>query len=182
MNQIAETMMDYLATLGSLREFMALGGIMMWFIAAASFILWLCVIERFYYFRIGRDLTPLKQRWHAHLLSSAITSWRLHHFRFALLAEQYRKNFKYLAFVKALVATLPLMGLLGTVLGMIEIFDLLSKTGAHNARALASGVSKATLPTLAGMVVALLGFSFHNLLERRAKKNMRQCENLLNIL
>ena len=48
-------------------------------------------------------------------------------------------------------------GLLGTVTGMIEVFDVMAITGSGNARSMASGVSKATIPTMAGMVGALSG-------------------------
>ena len=51
----------------------------------------------------------------------------------------------------------PLFGLLGTVTGMIEVFQVMAFNGGGDARAMAGGVSKATLPTMAGMVVALSG-------------------------
>jgi len=51
----------------------------------------------------------------------------------------------------------PLFGLLGTVTGMIEVFQVMAFSGGGDARAMAGGVSKATLPTMAGMVVALSG-------------------------
>ena len=51
----------------------------------------------------------------------------------------------------------PLLGLLGTVTGMIEVFQVMAFNGGGDARAMAGGVSKATLPTMAGMVVALSG-------------------------
>ena len=59
--------------------------------------------------------------------------------------------------MKTLVALCPLLGLLGTVTGMIEVFDVMAISGSGNARAMASGVSKATIPTMSGMVAALSG-------------------------
>ena len=50
------------------------------------------------------------------------------------------------------------VGLLGTVTGMIEVLQVMACNGGGDARAMAGGVSKATLPTMAGMVVALSGF------------------------
>ena len=63
------------------------------------------------------------------------------------------------------------MGLLGTVTGMVEVFDVMAITGSGNARAMAAGISKATLPTMAGLVVALSGIAFITLLERKAEKS-----------
>jgi len=51
----------------------------------------------------------------------------------------------------------PLFGLLGTVTGMIEVFQVMAFTGGGDARSMAGGVSKATLPTMAGMTTALSG-------------------------
>jgi len=58
---------------------------------------------------------------------------------------------------------------------MVEVFDVMAVTGSGNARAMAAGISKATLPTMAGMVVALSGLFFTSGLERKA---VRSVENL----
>jgi len=63
-----------------------------------------------------------------------------------------------LLLIKTLVAICPLLGLLGTVTGMIEVFDVMAVAGSSNARAMAAGVTRATIPTMAGMVAALSGF------------------------
>jgi biopolymer transport protein ExbB len=59
--------------------------------------------------------------------------------------------------IKTLVALAPLFGLLGTVTGMIEVFNIMAVTGGGDAKSMAGGVSKATIPTMAGMVAALSG-------------------------
>ena len=59
--------------------------------------------------------------------------------------------------IKTCIALAPLFGLLGTVTGMIEVFQVMAFSGGGDARAMAGGVSKATLPTMAGMVVSLSG-------------------------
>jgi biopolymer transport protein ExbB len=76
--------------------------------------------------------------------------------------------YRYLRLIKALIAVCPLLGLLGTVTGMIHVFDVMALLGSGNARAMADGVSMATIPTMAGMVVALSGLFFSSHLERRA--------------
>jgi biopolymer transport protein ExbB len=86
-----------------------------------------------------------------------------------------------LFYIKVLVALAPLLGLLGTVTGMIEVFDVMAITGSGNARAMAAGISKATLPTMAGMVVALSGLFFTSNLERKAEWSVEQLEDQLEL-
>ena len=57
--------------------------------------------------------------------------------------------------IETLVVVCPLLGLLGTVTGMIEVFYVMALTGGGDAKSMAGGVSKATIPTMAGMVGAL---------------------------
>ena len=73
-------------------------------------------------------------------------------------------------YIKTLVAAAPLFGLLGTVTGMVEVFDVMAITGSSNARAMAAGISKATLPTMSGMVASLSGLFFIAQLESRSKE------------
>lgn len=70
----------------------------------------------------------------------------------------------------ALVAICPLLGLLGTVTGMMTVFDVMAAAGTAEPRAMASGISQATLPTMAGMVVALPGLFFFTRLRSRARR------------
>ncbi|GAA0788258.1 MotA/TolQ/ExbB proton channel family protein [Marinobacterium sediminicola] len=71
-----------------------------------------------------------------------------------------------LPLIRTLVALCPLIGLLGTVTGMIHLFDTLALNGTGNPRLMAAGVARATLPTLAGMVVAVSGLLIWNRLAR----------------
>jgi biopolymer transport protein ExbB len=72
--------------------------------------------------------------------------------------------------IQTLVAICPLLGLLGTVTGMIEVFDVMASAGNSNPRAMASGVSKATIPTMSGLLAALSGLYFSVQLKRFAQK------------
>ena len=86
-----------------------------------------------------------------------------------------------LQIIKSLVALCPMLGLLGTVTGMIEVFDVMAIAGSGNVRGMAGGISKATLPTMAGMVAALSGLIFSVQLERRAKREGRRMSDRLAI-
>ena len=59
-----------------------------------------------------------------------------------------------------LIGMCPMIGLLGTVYGMIEVFEVLSFLGTGNPRAMSSGVAKATIPTMASMVITIISLYF----------------------
>ena len=64
---------------------------------------------------------------------------------------------KNLLLIQGMIALCPLLGLLGTVTGMIEVFDIMAITGTGNARAMASGIARATLPTMTGLFISIVG-------------------------
>ena len=78
-----------------------------------------------------------------------------------------------------MVAICPLLGLMGTVTGMIEVFDVMAISGSGNARSMASGVSKATIPTMAGMVGALSGVFLVTVLNQKVSREVEDLEDNL---
>ena len=86
---------------------------------------------------------------------------------------------QYLSIIKTLVVLCPLLGLMGTVTGMIQVFDVMAISGSGNARSMASGVSKATIPTMAGMVGALSGVFFVTLLNQKVTSEVEDLEDNL---
>ena len=96
-----------------------------------------------------------------------------------LLSEAGQKLDSSLPMIRTLVALCPLLGLLGTVTGMIEVFDVMALQGNANPRAMASGVSMATIPTMAGMVAALSGLYMSVQLKRTADKKRSRVRELL---
>ena len=80
---------------------------------------------------------------------------------------------------KTLVALAPLFGLLGTVTGMIVVFDVMAFTGGGDAKAMAGGVSQATVPTMSGMVAALSGVFGLTYVERSAEREKHLLEDHL---
>jgi len=81
--------------------------------------------------------------------------------------------------IKTLVAVAPLFGLLGTVTGMITVFDVMAFTGGGDAKAMAGGVSQATIPTMSGMVAALSGVFGMTYIERVAEREKHLLEDHL---
>ncbi len=76
----------------------------------------------------------------------------------------------HLRLISTLAGTAPLLGLLGTVFGMIETFDVIASFGTGNARAMAGGISVALVTTQAGLLVAVPGLLVAAALTRRARR------------
>lgn len=79
--------------------------------------------------------------------------------------------------IKTLVAICPMIGLLGTVTGMISVFDVMAVQGTSNARLMAAGISMATMPTMAGMVAALSGVFFSTRLDAKMKISLEKLKD-----
>ncbi len=74
---------------------------------------------------------------------------------------------RYLNALGTIAAMAPLLGLLGTVFGMIQIFSAFMGEGMANAPVLAGGISKALVTTASGLIVAIPAVFFHRYLLRR---------------
>ncbi|MEP3891154.1 MAG: MotA/TolQ/ExbB proton channel family protein [Hellea sp.] len=149
-----------------LQEFMDVGGWVLYPIAFFTFFMWTFIIERFAYYSMAHKSlkTRLKNEWDARTDKS---SWRAHAIRDEMISQVKGKTGGFsVAAIKTLVALMPLLGLLGTVTGMINVFDAMALSGSSNARLMAGGVFQATIPTMAGMVAALSGLFFSNSLPR----------------
>jgi biopolymer transport protein ExbB len=141
------------------------GGTILVVIALVAALLFSLALERGLFFHITyqRARRRLIARWVArpdHLSWSARTLREV--WTQALLTRLRRP----LPWLKLLVTLCPLLGLLGTVTGMITVFDSLALSETGQDRAMADGVARATLPTLAGMAVAVVGLLFTSRLER----------------
>jgi len=74
---------------------------------------------------------------------------------------------RYLGVLGTIAAMAPLLGLLGTVLGMIEVFTAIMMQGTGNTGVLAGGISKALITTAAGLCVAIPAMMCHRFFQRR---------------
>ena len=138
----------------TLRDFMSAGGSVLWLIAILAAFMWAIILERIWYFNAGHKvyMTELKSEWDS---VADHASWKGGAIKEKLISQARTEVNKYLPLINTCVALAPLFGLLGTVTGMIEVFQVMAFNGGGDARSMAGGVSKATLPTMAGMVVAL---------------------------
>ena len=161
--------MDFIAIpVESIRSFMELGGPVLYLIALLLLVMWYMIVDRILYFRrehranVEAALTEWNQR-------SERKSWAAHRVREQIISGVSLQMKRNLPMIQACVALAPLFGLLGTVTGMIEVFQVMSLTGSSNARAMAGGVSRATVPTMAGMVAALSGLFLSFWLQRKCE-------------
>jgi len=147
-------------------EFLDLGGTVLVVILVVTLLMWILIIERYRYVRVlfPREAEALVAEWRAR---TDRTSWYAHKIRREMISRTAIMLRGPLELIQTFVAVCPMLGLLGTVTGIVEVFDVMSFAGSGNPRALASGVSRATIPTMAGMVAALSGFIVSSQLARR---------------
>ncbi|WP_144391948.1 MotA/TolQ/ExbB proton channel family protein [Pleionea sediminis] len=171
MNFIAES-------IDGIRAFFETGGPVLTYIGVLIFFMWIFIIERLSYMWFGYR-TYRKQVVNAWKVRSDRESWNAEQIRIAMISRARLSLNKSLPTIQAMVALCPLLGLLGTVTGMIEVFNVMTLSGTGNARSMASGVSKATIPTMAGMVGALPGVFAVSYLKRTAKRETELLEDKL---
>jgi biopolymer transport protein ExbB len=161
----------------AIRDFMELGGPVLYAIALLIFLMWVMILERILYFRAehGRRVALERDAWETRQERS---SWQAHQIRAAIVSRLSLAANSNIALIKTLVALCPLLGLIGTVTGMIDVFDVMAQAGTGNARSMAAGVSRATIPTMAGMVGALSGVFAAALLARAANSAVRRLDEI----
>jgi len=164
--------------LDSIRGFIELGGNVLWAIMAVLLVMWTLIIERYWF--IFRSLPAMRREvideW---TRRDDHRSWHAHRIKEEMVSRLRQKLHQNVRTIQTLVAICPLLGLLGTVTGMVAVFDVMAFFGTGNARAMAAGVSKATIPTMAGMVAALSGVYFASHLDRKADIESEKLEDLL---
>ncbi|MCZ6802676.1 MAG: MotA/TolQ/ExbB proton channel family protein [Proteobacteria bacterium] len=161
-----------------MRDFFSKGGPVLTGVFVLSFFLWILILERysFLYKIYPKRLEAIVQQWQRRRERS---SWYALKIRDGFLCEISIALKRNLIPIQALTGVLPLLGLLGTVTGMIAIFDVMSVFGNSNARGMAEGISRALLPTTAGLVTSIIGIYFSADLNNRAKTKELLAKDLL---
>lgn len=180
------------------RDLMIQGGIVMLPLVLISLLMWLLILYKgLYFFLARRQEKSIDRCWdeldHGLFIGADWQQAILHQFnwlqqagalnRDSLLELQRKQEVQADRFVQTimtLAGSAPLLGLLGTVGGMITTFDVISVFGTGNARAMAAGISEALITTQAGLVVAVPGLVLGAFLHRRAQtlKEQMQCFSL----
>jgi biopolymer transport protein ExbB len=179
-----------------LEQYLHLGGDLMLPLMALSFLMWLLIVNRVLFFRRlnrknmaarvawehiqdNRLPDPARYRGIISLLVARFVARRSHDRRLdRFILDETVKTLSgalddHLALIGVLAAVAPLLGLLGTVGGMIDTFDILSIFGTGNAKGMAGGISEALITTQTGLLVAIPGLWMKGFLHRRAR-NLRR--------
>ena len=151
-------MMDFLIWAEQrLEGLMAEGGPVMWPLVGVSAFLWTVLLERFWFhyrqFPDEFSRLPSGEGSDAERIRSQVH-----------LQLQIRRN---MHLIRTLTGILPMLGLLGTVTGIVQTFDLIRLFGSADAKIIAQGVSQALITTLSGLVMGLCGIGLGHLLTLR---------------
>lgn len=147
------------------------GGIVLWLILLASVIMWTLIIERYVFLFLmhPKEKQKLIAHWQQRTDRS---SWYAEQIRLGLIAESRISLERYLVLIKTLTMALPMLGLLGTVHGMIQTFDVMTIFGTGNTRGMAGGISIALITTMGGLLTALSGLYFSTQLQQRVTRTV----------
>lgn len=166
--------------LNQLEEFLARGGPVLLVIMVATFIMWALILERLFYFRLAHKSVAKEaiDEWNARSDRKSVLA---HWVRDKLISEVRAKAEANVSMTKAMVALAPLLGLLGTVTGMVTVFDVMAITDGADAKAMSGGVSRATIPTMAGMVASISGIIFTSGMDSKVNRLVQKVEDEMEI-
>lgn len=154
------------------------GGTVLWLILFASLLMWTLIIERyvFIYLLHPREIKAVITQWQQR---SEHQSWYAQQIRQGMITENSVALSRYLMTIRTLTVALPMLGLLGTVDGMIQTFDVMTVFGTGNARGMAGGISVALITTMGGLLTALSGLYFITQLEQRVERDVHNVADAL---
>ncbi len=155
--------------LGGILDYIDLGGRVIWVIFIACLMLWMCIVERVWFYRVIYPgyARQLVSQWQSRRDRH---SWRALKIREATVSEASMRLHARLHHIHTLILLCPLLGLLGTVTGMVGVFEVIAVSGTGEAQSMANGIYRATIPTMSGLVVALSGYYFSARLRQLADK------------
>ncbi len=166
------------------------GGEVMFPILGVSFIMWMLIINRVYVMRklFIRNIPRIeagqliKENRMPHEKYQGANSLLVREFLSQRTGDRELDGFildetvlrltsemdRFLAVIAVLSGVAPLLGLLGTVVGMMDTFEVITVFGTGNARAMAGGISVALITTQTGLLVSIPGLYMSGFLNRRA--------------
>jgi|TARA_B110000305_G_scaffold62568_1_gene69539 biopolymer transport protein ExbB len=162
----------------SVSLFMERGGPVLNIIAMLLLVKWSLVFERIWYLNTTHkaNVKNTLAAWNAR---ADTKSWSAHQIRTMMISKISLDVRNTLPIIEVLVTICPLLGLIGTVTGMINVFFVMAVTGGGDAKSMAGGVSMATIPTMAGMVGAISGIFASNYLKAKVDRDLELLEDHL---
>jgi biopolymer transport protein ExbB len=170
--------LDAVPLLDGIRELAADGGPFVLWIFASGVLMWALILERYWYFSrvLPRQAAALKAQWEAR---SERDSWCARQIRRAMISRLNASMSAGFPVMQVLVPMSPLLGLIGTVSGMLDVFDSMAIRGTADARSMASGVSEAMICTMTGLAVSISGlYPVHYFRTRTVRETERLADTL----
>ncbi len=132
------------------------GGPFVIWIFLSGVVMWTLIIERYWYFArvLPKQSAEMLASWRAR---SEHQSWSARQIRWAMISKLNAGMTANMPLMRVLVPLSPLLGLIGTVSGMLEVFDAMALRGSADARTMANGVSEAMICTMTGLAVSITG-------------------------
>jgi biopolymer transport protein ExbB len=161
-----------------LDELFIRGGPVLYLLFGLTFLIFLLLIDK-YIFIFIQSRTWVKEKFNSFMKINPPSSTKYKFVEATLISNVKRKTASNIKILDGLIGMCPMIGLLGTVYGMIEVFEVLSFLGTGNPRAMSSGVAKATIPTMASMVITLFGLYFRQDLTQRINKATEKMKLLI---
>ena len=150
-------MVDFLLSpFTAVSDLVEAGGVAVEWIFLSCLLMWTITVERYRYFKhtLPVEAAAALAQWHAR---KDHQSWTAHQIRKAMISRLNVAMTSNLILLKVLVPLCPLLGLVGTVAGMLEVFDAMALRGSADARTMASGVSQAMVCTMTGLAISITG-------------------------
>jgi len=186
-------------------ELMIKGGPVMWPLLACSIVALAVVFERIIFWMVvsqrknqklinriftlteeGDFDTAIKEGEASLCLVCRILTSGLAHRNYGLVQsleaaamQEIEKMKRYLSVLDTIITLAPLLGILGTVSGIIISFDLLGTTGIEDPKAVTGGIAQALLTTAAGLAIAIVALLPYNALTRKVERVTRYLEQLM---
>ncbi len=145
-----------LPLVGGFLHLLADGGPFVGWIFASGVLMWGLTIERYWYFQrvLPKQASEMQKQW---LARTDHSSWCARQIRQTMISRLNQDMTVGFPVLQVLVPMSPLLGLIGTVTGMLGVFDSMALRGNADARSMASGVSEAMICTMTGLAVSITG-------------------------
>ncbi len=155
--------------IAAVNELVSGGGPFVLWIFISGVLMWTLIVERWWYFSriLPGEAKAMLERWEARVDHA---SWSARQIRQSMISRLNASMTTNLPLMQVLVPLSPLLGLIGTVSGMLEVFDSMALRGSADARTMASGVSHAMICTLTGLAVSISGLYPVHYFQSRAKR------------
>lgn len=153
----------------AVKELYGDGGPYVLWIFSSGVLMWAIILERYWYFyqRFPGEAEALYSKWKAR---TDHTSWKARQIRQMMISKLNQSMTSGFPVMQVLVPMSPLLGLIGTVSGMLEVFDSMALRGSADARSMASGVSEAMICTMSGLAVSITGLYPVHYFRTRARR------------